>query len=59
VLRSLALKGKRFETWEQIEQAVEKATVYWNQHKHPFHWGKRRRHKAKRKPGLAAMPIPA
>jgi hypothetical protein len=59
ILRSLALKGKRFETWEQIKQAIEKATIYWNQHKHPFVWGKRRRHKAKRKPGLAAMPAPA
>jgi hypothetical protein len=59
VLRSLALKGKRFETWEQIVQAVEKATAYWNQHRHPFVWGKRRRHKAKRKPCLAAMPVPA
>ena len=59
VLRSLALKGKRFETWEQIERAVEKATAYWNQHKHPFVWGKRRRHKAKREPCLAAMPLPA
>ncbi len=59
VLRSLALKGKRFESWEQIEQAVEQATAYWNQHKHPFVWGRRRRHKAKRKPSLAAMPAPA
>jgi DDE superfamily endonuclease len=59
VLRSLALKGKRFESWQEIEQAVEKATEYWNQHKHPFVWGKRRRHKAKRKPALAAMPTPA
>lgn len=34
VLRSLALngklKGKRFETWEEVCQAVEAATVYWN-----------------------------
>lgn len=59
VLRSLALKGNRFESWEQIQQAIEKATAYWNQHKHPFVWGRRRRHRAKRKPGLAAMPKPA
>ena len=58
-LRSLALKGKRFETWEQVEAAIATATAYWNQHKHPYHWGRRRRHKAKRKPGLAAMPKPA
>jgi len=36
VLRSLALKGRRFETWEQVCQAIEAATVYWNAHRHPF-----------------------
>jgi hypothetical protein len=44
ILRSLALKGKRFETWKEIEEAVETATAYWNAHKHPFVWGRRRRH---------------
>src|SRR5215217_7998184 len=29
VLRSLALKGRRFETWEEIVQAVARATTYW------------------------------
>ncbi len=47
-LRSLALKGKRFETWQEIVQAVEKATAYWNAHKHPFVWGRRRRHRPPR-----------
>jgi hypothetical protein len=56
VLRSLALKGRRFETWEQVCQAVEKATAYWNGHKHPFVWGRRRRHRPKRPPGVAAVP---
>ena len=44
-LRSLALKGKKFETWQEVVEAVEKATQYWNEHKHPFVWGKRRRHR--------------
>ena len=35
-LRSLALKGRRFETWEQIVQAVVAATAYWNLHRHPL-----------------------
>jgi transposase len=56
VLRSLALKGRRFETWEEIEQAIEAATAYWNRHRHPFIWGRRRRHRPRRSPGLAAMP---
>jgi transposase len=55
-LRSLALAGRRFETWEEIEQAIEAATAYWNRHRHPFIWGRRRRHKVRRKPGLAAVP---
>ena len=56
VLRSLALKGRRFETWEQICEAVSTATEYWNAHKHPFVWGRRRRHRPRRKPGIAAVP---
>jgi DDE superfamily endonuclease len=42
-LRSLALKGRRFEAWAEIEQAVARAAAYWNAHKHPFVWGRRRR----------------
>ena len=56
VLRSLALKGRRFETWAEIEQAVERAPAYWNQHKHPFIWGRRRRHRPSRRFGVAALP---
>ena len=47
-LRSLALKGNTFENWQQIVEAVEHATRYWNEHKHPFVWGKRRRHRPPR-----------
>jgi len=36
VLRSLALKGRRFETWDQVCQAMEAATAYGNAHRHPF-----------------------
>ena len=45
ILRSLALKGRRFETWEDVCQAVEAATADWNQHRHPFKWGERKRHR--------------
>ncbi len=48
VLRSLALKGRRFETWNEVVAAVEAATAYWNAHKHPFVWGRRRRHQPPR-----------
>ena len=56
VLRSLALKGRRFDAWTEIAQAVEQATAYWNEHKHPFIWGRRRRHRMPRRLGVAAVP---
>jgi hypothetical protein len=56
VLRSLALRGRRFESWPEVEAAVERATAYWNGHRHPFVWGRRRRHRPKRSPGVAAVP---
>jgi hypothetical protein len=56
VLRSLALKGRRFEAWAEIERAVEQATAYWNDHKHPFVWGRRRRHRQSRRLGIAVVP---
>ena len=59
ILRSLALKGKRFETWDEICAAVEAATRYWNAHRHPFVWGRRRRHRLPRQPGIARVPAVA
>jgi DDE superfamily endonuclease len=56
VLRSLALKGRRFESWEEICRAVERATGYWNAHRHPFVWGRRRRHRPRRASGFATPP---
>ena len=55
-LRSLALKGRRFETWAEVEQAIEAATAYWNKHRHPFIWGRRRRHQPRRQSGIAKLP---
>jgi transposase len=56
VLRSLARAGRRFESWEEICQAVAAATAYWNAHRHPFLWGHRRRHRPRRQPGIALLP---
>lgn len=53
VLRCLALKGRRFETWQEVCQAVREATADWNAHRHPFLWGRRRRHQPRRPPGIA------
>jgi transposase len=55
VLRALALKGRRFQTWEEICEAVREATAYWNAHRHPFTWGRRRRHQPRRRPGIALL----
>lgn len=55
VLRSLALKGRRFETWQEVIEAIEGATKYWNAHKHPFVWGKRRRHRSPRQSDIAGL----
>ena len=59
ILRALALKGRRFGNWPEIEQAVEVATAYWNAHRHPFVWGRRRRHRPRRQSGYAQVPLPA
>ena len=56
ILRSLALHGRRFETWADLATAVEHATTYWNAHRHPFTWGQRRRHQPRRQPGIALVP---
>jgi hypothetical protein len=56
ILRSLALHGRRFENWDAVCRAVDRATAYWNSHRHPFVWGRRRRHAAPRRPGLGLLP---
>ena len=59
VLRSLALKGRRFQTWEEVWQAVEAATRSWNAHRHPFVWGRRKRRRPARPTGIACLPVAA
>jgi hypothetical protein len=54
-LRSLALTGRRFETWAEVVKAIEEATGCWNTHRHPYLWGRRRRHRPRRKAGIAAL----
>jgi hypothetical protein len=54
ILRSLALAGRRFETWDDVTEAIAQATDYWNAHRHPFVWG--RRHRPHRQPGIALLP---
>jgi hypothetical protein len=39
-LRSLALKGVRFQDETLISTSISNATHYWNQRKHPYYWRK-------------------
>lgn len=56
VLRSLAFAGRRFATWEEMAAASREATAYWQAHQHPFVWGRRRRHRPPRRPGIGLLP---
>ena len=56
VLRSLAPAGRRLETWDEVAEAIAQAAEYWNAHRHPFAWGRRRRHRPRRQPGVALLP---
>ncbi len=56
ILRSLALKGRRFDAWAEIEHAVRRATTYWNAHKHLFARDRRRRHHISRRLSIVAAP---
>jgi len=40
-LRSLALKGRRFETTDELIDALNAALGYWNVHRHPYQWKKK------------------
>jgi transposase len=40
-LKSLALKGRRFEDLEQLNRALYEALAYWYSHRHPYFWKKR------------------
>ncbi len=56
VLKSLALKGRRFETWDEVQAAIAGAHGYWQAHKHPFVWGRRRRHRSRQQPFVRPTP---
>jgi transposase len=40
-LRSLALKGRCFETLDELIEALNAALDYWNVHRHPYRWKKK------------------
>jgi hypothetical protein len=42
--RSLARKGRRFQTWADVAPAIAAATADWTSDRQPSRWGHRRRH---------------
>ena len=50
-LRSLALKGRRFETVAELEAILREALVYWNAHRRPY----RRKKRPRRQGSLEAL----
>jgi len=40
-LKSLALKGRRFENQTELETALWDALAYWNKHRYPYRWKKK------------------
>lgn len=40
-LKSLALKGRRFDDLDQLTKALFAGLEFWNQHRHPYVWKKR------------------
>ena len=40
-LRSLALKGRRFESMDELTESLCAALDYWNEHRHPYQWKKK------------------
>lgn len=51
--RAPAFQGRRVACWAEPCQAVERATAYRNAQRHPCAWGRRRRHRPCRRPGVA------
>jgi hypothetical protein len=56
VRRAKIILLRFFQTWDEIEEAISRAVDYWNAHRHPYVWGRRRRRRAARKPGVAGPP---
>jgi len=40
-LKSLALKGRKFETQAELEAALWEALVYWNHYRYSYQWKKK------------------
>lgn len=56
-LRSLALKGRRFEALDELTETLNAALDYWNNHRHPYHWKKQPQEQVTMLGGFGISPI--
>lgn len=58
-LRSLALKGRRFETTDELVESLNLALDYWNLHRQPYVWKKQPQQQSQLLGafGVAASPV--
>lgn len=58
-LRSLALKGRRFESRDEVIEALIAALVYWNEHCYPYCWRKKPQQQVQLLGGFAVNTSPS
>lgn len=56
-LRSLALKGRRFETVDELTGTLNAALDYWNIYRHPYHWKKKPQEQVTLLGGFSVSPV--
>ena len=56
-LRSLALKGRGFETLDELTKTLNAALDYWNTHRHPYHWKKKPQEQVTLLGGFSINPV--
>jgi transposase len=56
-LRSLALKGRRFETLDELTETLNVALDYWNTRRHPYHWKKKPQEQVTLLGGFGVGPV--
>jgi transposase len=56
-LRSLALKGRRFEALDELTETLNAALDYWNIHRRPYHWKKKPQKQVTLLGGFSVGPV--
>jgi transposase len=56
-LHSLALKGRCFESLDELTETLNAALDYWNAHRHPYHWKKKPQQQVTLLGGFSVSPV--